>query len=326
MKNWLRYKRLHRRARSLFPETSLCDAGVAGERFREALAVAREAYPGLQRNAGAIRDFVHPAWEDNIREVERYFLTDFDMAFLSHPRINGTMVFTDRNAHAAEWPLVEAWRSPDILRKYVGNGLNAPFLEGKLTVANALNSLHHLYHLAHFERFRGKPVEGIRTVVEFGGGYGNMARMFRNFGNLARYVIIDLPLFCCIQYVFLSTTEPPGTVRLMGNPGVPIEEGKIHLLPITSLRDIQPEGELFLSTWALSECPSAAYTYVREKEWFGAQELLVGFNDAWKPWDTEQLLADLRDMFERVALEPLPFLPGNVYLQAGNRIAPAASR
>lgn len=320
VRNWIRYGPLHRDARSFFPETALCDSGVAGERFRKALAVARDAYRGMQRDAADIRDFVHPAWEENIREVERYFLTDFDMAFLNHPRINGTMVFTDRNAHTEERLLIETWRSPDFLRKVIGNGLNAPFLEGKLTIANALNSVHHLYHLARFERFRGEPVEKIRSVVEFGGGYGNMARLFRNFGNLAQYVIIDLPLFCCIQFVFLATVEGPGTVRLFRDPGASYADGTILLLPITSLKKAHFEGELFLSTWALSECPITAYDYIRGMGWFGAEELLVSHHDNWKPWDSEQLLSDLRATFERVVVEPLTFLPGNQYIHAGKRI------
>lgn len=320
VKNWLRYGPLHRHARSFFPEEILCDSGVARDRFREALAVARDAYPGMQRDAVVIRDFVHPAWGKNIREVERYFLTDFDMAFLKHPRINGTMVFTDRNAHAAERRLLETWRPPDILRKYIGTGLAAPFLEGKLTIANALNSVHHLFHLARFERFRGKPVEEIRSVVEFGGGYGNMARLFRNLGNLEKYVIIDLPLFCCIQYVFLATVGGPRTVRIVRDPGTSYTDGTILLLPITSLKKNPPEGELFLSTWALSECPITAYDHIRGMGWFGAEELLISHHENWKPWEADQILSDLRTTFGRVAVEPLVFLPGNRYIHAGNRI------
>ena len=277
------------------------------------------------RAAAALGEFVHPTWMENIRELEDHFLSDFDMGFVNHPRINGTMVFTDRDAHGAEWPFVEAWRSPDILGRYAGTGLNAPFLEGKLKVANVMNSVHQLHHLGRFERFRGKPVEEIRTVVEFGGGYGNMARLFRNFGNLSRYVIIDLPLFSCIQYVYLATVGGPGAVRLVGDTAASPAEGTIELAPITRLPDVRPNGALFLSTWALSECPAPAYDYVRAKGWFGAEELLLSFHEGWKPWDTDRLHAELRNTFGNVAVEPLPFLPGNQYLFAGKRIATAAA-
>lgn len=321
MAHWFRKMRIRRRAREVFRPPLPCDPRLAENRFREALDTARASYRRIVRAAPPPPGFVHPQWEENIREVESYFLERFDMSFMAHPRVDGTMVFTNGAAHEAEWPFVEAWRSTDTVRRYLGNGLNDHFLTGKLGTATLINSAHQLYHLARFERFRGERIEQVGSVVEFGGGYGNLARLFRSFEGLSRYTIVDLPLFSCIQYVFLSTVLGPGGVRLVTEPRTTAADGIVDLVPINLLPDLRRDGELFVSTWALSESPPAAYDLVRERDWFGAREVLLAFHDGWKPWSTEEMIAGLRDQFGRVETAPLPFLPGNQYLQATGRIA-----
>jgi hypothetical protein len=314
--------RIRRRMREVFRPPLACDPRLAENRFREALETARVSYRRIVQAAPLPSGFVHPQWEENIREVESYFLERFDMSFMAYPRINGTMVFTKHAAHEAEWPSVEAWRSPDTVRKYLGNGLNDHFLTGKIGIATLINSTHQLYHLARFEQFRGEQVEQVRSVVEFGGGYGNLARLFRCFEGLSRYTILDLPLFSCIQYVFLSTVLGPGGVRLVTEPRTPAADGIVDLVPINLLPDLPRDGELFVSTWALSETPLAAYNLVRERDWFGAREILLAFHEEWKPWSTEEIIGELRERFGRVDTVPLHFLPGNHYLQATERVAP----
>jgi hypothetical protein len=235
------------------------------------------------------------------------------------------MVFTDLAVHEAEWPFVEVWRSPDSVRKYLRNGLNDRFLGGKLGTATLINSTHQLYHLARLERFRGERIERVGSVVEFGGGYGNLARLFRSFEGLSRYTIVDLPLFSCIQYVFLSTVLGPERVRLVTEAHTPAAEGIVDLVPINLLPDLRRDGELFVSTWALSESPPAAYDLVRGRDWFGAREVLLAFHEGWTPWSTEEMLVEMRRRFGRVETVPLPFLPGSHYLQATGRIAPGGS-
>ena len=312
----IRDLRLRFRGHAMFPPLLICDRKTAERRFRDALARARASYLEIRDSFPLPKGFVHPAWEENIREVESYFLDHFDMTFLNHPRINGTMVFTDRSAHSAEWSFLKTWRPADTLRQCLAGGMNAPFLAGRQRTATLINSAHHLYHIAQFETFRRETVEGIGTVVEFGGGYGNLARIFRNLGHAGGYVIIDLPLFCCIQYVYLATLFGSDAVRILSGPGEGVFDDAIRLVPISILERIRLEGDLFISTWALSESPSAAYDLTLRRNWYGAREILLGFHEAWKPWDMDELVGSLKTRFGRVAVEPIPFLPGSYYLFA----------
>ena len=43
--------------------------------------------------------------------------------------------------------------------------------------------------------------EDVSTVLEFGGGYGNLAYAFHTFAPHANYIIIDLPEILAIQYL-----------------------------------------------------------------------------------------------------------------------------
>jgi hypothetical protein len=64
---------------------------------------------------------------------------------------------------------------------------------------------------------------------------------------------------------------------------------------------------------------------VRERDWFGAREILLAFHDGWKPWSTEEMTGEMGKRFDRVETVPFPFLPGNHYLQATARIAPGGN-
>jgi hypothetical protein len=150
-------------------------------------------------------------------------------------------------------------------------------------------------------------------VVEFGGGYGNLARVFCNLGSLTRYAILDLPLFSCIQYVYLATVFGPDRIRLMDGTREDAGERKIRLVPLPLLEDTLVEGDLFISTWALSESAKQAYSHVKNREWFGSRNILLAYNDQWKPWEGEELKKDLERQGYRITVEPISFLPGNQY-------------
>jgi putative sugar O-methyltransferase len=320
LKSWIGKAALSRRAKKFFPESPLPDREAARARFGDALKTARAAYECMRDNT-AHSDFVHPDWSRNIREVETYFLKHFDLSFLDNPVINGSMVFTNRQAHAVQWAWLERWRDTEALKKYIGGGASAHLSGTRQKLSTAINSVHHLYHLSRYEHSTGRRIEKVRRVVEFGGGYGNLARVFRNFGQISRYAILDLPLFSCIQYVYLSTAFGPDRVRLENGTGEGTGEETISMLPLPFLDRAVVEGDLFVSTWALSESTRQAYSYVKSRHWFGAESILLAYNEKWKPWDDAELGEDLEGLGHKFAVEPISFLPGNHYVFSLKRIS-----
>lgn len=66
------------------------------------------------------------------------------------------------------------------------------------------NLIHQAFHLKVFENLSGLKVKDMKSVYEFGGGYGAMALMARRFEFDGKYVIQDLPELSLLQRFYLS--------------------------------------------------------------------------------------------------------------------------
>lgn len=297
-----------------FATRYLCDSSIASNRFRTALQIARDYY-GKNRHLKISPELIHESWQQNIAALEAYFADQMNENFTSNEVINGTMVFTNRKAHKLEIRNIENAFARKRAAEFVSTGLNTAFLSGKSRRAALINSIHHLHHLMRFEQVTGRKIGNFRNVVEFGGGYGNMARVVHNIGGCKTYSIIDLMLFSCIQSVFLSTVA--GCEHVAFDDGGKNESVTFLLHPLFSAREPATlNGELFISTWALSESTSAAYEWVVAHDWFGASNLLLAYNEHWKPWPENELETSLSAQGWHVAREAIPFLPGSFYLFA----------
>lgn len=102
------------------------------------------------------------------------------------------------------------------------------------------NDVHHLYHVCKFVEKTG--IGEKKKILEWGGGYGNMAKIFYlAFPELVEsYSIFDLPEIQKLQESYL------GMLGL----------NSVNLFSDFELfNDLAHESNLFISTWALSECP-----------------------------------------------------------------------
>jgi hypothetical protein len=297
-----------------FSSKVLCDPETAAYRFTRALKEAREYY-GQQKHKKIAPELIHESWSQNVSELESYFVSQMSENFIANNVINGTMVFTNREVHKLEMKNVSDSFDRNLIKEVISKGLNSAFLAGKSRRSTLINSVHHLHHLMRFEQLTGRKISSIENVVEFGGGYGNMARIVLNLGGCNTYSIVDLLLFSCIQYVFLSTVAGNDQVTLDNNNAN--QNANIHLLSL--LRTDEPtnlRGDLFLSTWALSESTRAAYDWVLASDWFGATNLLLAYNEHWKPWHENELEQSLATNNWNISKEAIPFLPGSFYLFA----------
>lgn len=297
-----------------FAGKHLCDRETALIRFNKALQEARNYY--AQHSQIKISpELIHESWSQNIADLELYFVGQMNEDFISNRVINGTMVFTNREAHELEMKNISAAFDKKWIEEIISKGLNTAFLVGKSRRSTLINSAHHLHHLMRFEQVTGRKIRDIGSAVEFGGGYGNMARVVENIGSCRTYSIVDLLLFSCIQYVFLSTVAGEGQVAFAdGNAG---GNAKFLLYPLFSAdSQMNMRGELFLSTWALSESTRATYEWVIACDWFGASNLLLAYHEHWQPWHGNELEESLANNGWRVAKEAIPFLPGSFYLFA----------
>ncbi len=121
------------------------------------------------------------------------------------------------------------------------------------------NLIHHAYHCAVFEEQTGMSVHEMDAVVEFGGGYGSLCRLFHNLGFRGRYIVFDLAPFSLLQRYYLKTAGFP--VR-DADADVRDTDGIVCLSDRERLQQaVQalPSGarKMFVATWSISEVPVA---------------------------------------------------------------------
>lgn len=218
-------------------------------------------------------------WAASIRQA---FQNGVPLGFLAHPTVSYTMVFARRRGVrissqllAVIVPVFGKETATTLLREdYIGLPTLTNF--GYMTSANRC---HHASHLAHYAQEQKKYFWDCASIVEWGGGYGNMARIIRKMNPSLTYIIIDLPELLALQYVYLSSIEGAGNVQVVQpGSGMSIVPGKLNLLTSRTAasmgNDLKCDG--FISTWAITESPVDAQKFVIEKELFGARNILLG--------------------------------------------------
>lgn len=120
-------------------------------------------------------------------------------------------------------------------------------------------TIHHLFHLALFVQSTGIDLADVVSVTEWGGGYGNMARLFSILYS-PLYQIYDLPGSISLQKRYLQECGLNGFVY--------------HCDSLENIRS----SDLFISTWALSESSVDDISYVVEEDWFDCKAGLLAWS------------------------------------------------
>lgn len=219
------------------------------------------------------------AWSTWEREIHDAFRDGVPPDFLSHPRISGTMV-VQPSRHLADRVdrVVEtfgATRARLLLRE---DAVGEPRLPEDAFLTSA-NRAHHAYHLANYRRRTGRDPWSCGGVVEWGGGYGDMARLMRLASPGLTYLIIDLAPLLALQWVYLATLEGPEALHLITAAAPAAAPGKVNLVESALVMEgtFRPDADLFLSTWAATESPPPAQAVLAENRFFGARRLLVAY-------------------------------------------------
>ena len=115
--------------------------------------------------------------------------------------------------------------------------------------------LHQAYHLCRFEETTGTSFVTLPCILEFGGGYGSLCRLFHQLGFTGTYVIFDLPEVSALQRFFLEHLGLPSACepKVLPPRGVVTTSNVETLAALMSGRGADRAG--FIATWSLSEAP-----------------------------------------------------------------------
>jgi hypothetical protein len=153
----------------------------------------------------------------------------------------------------------------------------------------SVSGLNKLYYFARIAE-TVNPAE-LRTVMDFGGGYGLMCHVFDELVEpRPTYIMIDLPELLALQYVFLRGADSIPVTAHTEMP-VRIRQCTVNLVPIQFLASSEFECDLFISTFALSETPIFLQRHVAQRGFFGADFLyLTGQNTGAALWSQYSLV------------------------------------
>jgi len=155
-----------------------------------------------------------------------------------------------------------------------------------------------IYHVMQYQDRTGLHVSELSSIVEFGGGYGNLCRAIHRLGFNGQYTIWDLPIFSALQRFYL---ENSGITR--------VACGQI----------CQPvETDLFIATWSLSEVSHGYKDYVLRRVRAGS--VLIAYSNVFEE------IGDNRAYFKRWAKPhwhhwEMPFLRGHYYLIGNDNLS-----
>ena len=107
------------------------------------------------------------------------------------------------------------------------------------------NRINHVYHLSVIENeLKINLSKNIKTVFEFGAGYGCMARIFSKLSKKIKYICYDTDYVNLLQFYYLKHNNL--------NVGFN-KNNKFYLT--SNLKKSRNNNDLFIANWSLSETP-----------------------------------------------------------------------
>lgn len=196
------------------------------------------------------------SWLKNMSELKYHILNDDVRQFLSWEVIKYTMYLGGTEYILNEYRALNKSSYRDQL-KYVlkenkmGNPDRFYFLR-----KSSGNLIHHAYHTLVYYQNTQEKIQDKDFVLEFGGGYGSMSRLFHQMGFKGKYIIFDLPIFSALQRYYLSSLN----LKILNVEN--FSSATEGILCISSLDELMKiiknanaSNSLFLATWSLSESP-----------------------------------------------------------------------
>lgn len=305
---------LHAWARRVRAERVLTrNSATSLVRFHALAASFAETFRSVDLPVGD--EMVGAFWQDMNRRMAQRLLPRPAVRFLRDQLIASTMV-ADAGGHWLQWQLhyLQTCVPHAQLTEWVReNAVGGPRLRCP-ELMTSHNALHQAYHLALFRERIAPDLASINTVIEWGGGYGRMALTFRRWApQPATYIIIDTALLASLQWLYLSAVLEPAAVVLVDGEGARICPGRINIVPLGRLRDLDRiRCDLFLSTWALSESPAVMQDWVVERSWYGARHLLLAYGSSNELVSTESRVGRLAEE-AGATLVPCEYVPHSAY-------------
>ena len=196
-------------------------------------------------------------WEENIKKLINHIENDDMRSFLRWEIIQKTMF--DSFSPYLKFELNYLKQSRDWLEtwhKAIEENISGYPIPFYLHKRSSGNLIHHAYHIAQFKQIADINIDKLQLILEFGGGYGSMCRLFNKLNFKGSYIIYDLEYFSLLQEYYLKSI-------IINNYHTKWEINYYYCISnfiklknkLDTLRPNQNQNTLFIATWSLSESP-----------------------------------------------------------------------
>lgn len=115
------------------------------------------------------------------------------------------------------------------------------------------NKIFQTYHLKKYKDFSKINLNKYDLIVEFGGGYGNMANTFQKINKKCKFIIFDTPEVNLLQFYYLKRNNIDVSLDYKSKSNVILLDSITQFNKI--IREFKSKKKLFIANWSLSETP-----------------------------------------------------------------------
>jgi hypothetical protein len=219
------------------------------------------------------------AWDEWSEKIRTSFNRAIPIYFLHQKNICYTMVYGNYNIDNLQKNKVEqiknTFGNANVKKMLRESILGIPIIVN-LKYLTSNNTIHQAYHLSSYSLLTGFNIINSNKIVEWGGGYGCMARLIRKVNQFCTYIIIDLPELCILQYIYLISIFGESEVNIL-NGKSDIIENKINIIPSDYFIQLKPNFKTtaFISNWAITESSKEYQDFVLDSDFFSAEKILI---------------------------------------------------
>lgn len=215
-------------------------------------------------------------WDIWRRNIKDNFSKRLPIYFLHHSLIGKTMAYGSTKFQKEKLSQIESTYNSFYIKKLLKESVIGLPIITHFKYKSSSNTIHQVYHMSSYLKKTGKNLFESNHIVEWGGGYGCLARIFSEINPNCTYTILDLPELNALQYVYLSSIFGKDKVNFITD-SINFQKGKINLLSSDYYINskVELETETFISNWALTESGEDYQNFVKTKNFFSAQNILV---------------------------------------------------
>jgi hypothetical protein len=115
------------------------------------------------------------------------------------------------------------------------------------------NLIRQAYHLKKFNDWKCTKFNKIDFILEFGGGYGCMANLFKKISNKNKYIIFDTKVVSLLQYYYLAMNGHPVSFENNNRKNILLVNNSSKLRFF--INHVKCNNRLLIMNWSFSEIP-----------------------------------------------------------------------